>query len=60
MTQKVKLTDVETLTLYRGKMTQSRRSKPVPQLNCVGGDACGIAEAEPEVMQVLLSLKFHA
>ena len=39
--QKVLLKDVRTLTLHRGKMTTGRRSSPVPQMNCVGGNACG-------------------
>lgn len=32
MYQKVKLKDVDVLTLYQGKMTNGRRSAPVPQL----------------------------
>ena len=32
MYQKTKLKDVEVLTLYQGKMTNGRRSSPVPQL----------------------------
>ena len=37
MYKKVKLKDVDTLTLYQGKMTNGRRSAPIPQLqvlNC--------------------------
>ncbi|KAI9340800.1 hypothetical protein DFJ73DRAFT_551385 [Zopfochytrium polystomum] len=41
--QKVLLKDVSVLTLYEGKMTNGRRSAPVPQLKCVGGDACHAA-----------------
>jgi len=35
----VKLSNVEVLTLYHGRMTTGRRSAPVPQLQCVGGSA---------------------
>jgi len=35
----VNLGDVKVLTLYHGKMTNGRRSAPVPQLKCVGGSA---------------------
>ncbi|ODM98944.1 Store-operated calcium entry-associated regulatory factor [Orchesella cincta] len=38
---KVKLNDVQVLTLYTGAMTTGRRSSPVPQLRCVGGSANG-------------------
>jgi len=34
---KVKLKDVEVLTLVEGRMTTGRRSSPVPQFTCVGG-----------------------
>lgn len=30
----------QTLTLRNGAMTTGRRSAPVPQINCIGGDAC--------------------
>ncbi|KAI8362966.1 hypothetical protein B0O80DRAFT_432320 [Mortierella sp. GBAus27b] len=46
---KVLLKDVQTITLHRGKMTAGRRTSPVPQLNCVGGNACG--DYEPAVVQ---------
>jgi len=36
---KVKLSDVKTLTLSQGKKTTGRRSAPVQQLNCIGGSA---------------------
>ncbi|CAL1546343.1 unnamed protein product [Lymnaea stagnalis] len=36
---KVLLSDVKVLTLHNGRMTNSRRSSPVPQLKCVGGSA---------------------
>ncbi|KAI9224062.1 hypothetical protein BC828DRAFT_340834, partial [Blastocladiella britannica] len=45
---RVLLADVPTLTMYKGKMTTSRRSPPVQQIMCVGGDACG--QYEPEVI----------
>jgi len=45
----VRLEDVSVLTLRRGRQTQARRSAPIPQLTCVGGDAC--RDATIEVMQ---------
>mmetsp|Transcript_27742 Transcript_27742/g.64535 ORF Transcript_27742/g.64535 Transcript_27742/m.64535 type:complete len:175 (+) Transcript_27742:137-661(+) len=36
----VDLNDVASLTFRRGKQTAGRRSAGVPQLSCVGGDAC--------------------
>jgi len=46
---KVKLKDVQVLTLKDGKMTTGHRSSPVPQLNCVGGSAQG--KFRPQVVQ---------
>ncbi|ODM92556.1 Store-operated calcium entry-associated regulatory factor, partial [Orchesella cincta] len=46
---KVKLRDVQVLTLYSESMTSGRRSSPVPHLRCVGGGAsCGYT---PKVVQ---------
>ncbi|KAG9294973.1 hypothetical protein G9A89_017767 [Geosiphon pyriformis] len=51
----VLLTTVKTLTLYKGKKTTGKRTSPgvlsveVPQIECVGGDACHIFE--PDVIQ---------
>merc|ERR1712012_717552 len=50
MFKKVKLKDVDVLTLYQGKMTNGRRSSPVPQLSCRGGTA-GCGAFVPEVVQ---------
>jgi len=47
--QRVRLQDVQVLTLHQGKMTTGRRSSPVPQLNCVGGSAKGLFN--PQVVQ---------
>lgn len=47
--KKVKLKDVQVLTLQQGEYTTGRRSSPVPQLQCLGGSAgCGNA---PSVVQ---------
>ena len=46
---KVRLKDVQVLTLKDGKMTTGHRSSPVPQLNCVGGSAQG--KFRPQVVQ---------
>ena len=37
---RVKLSSIKTLTLSDGRMTSFRRTAPVPQLKCVGGDGC--------------------
>jgi len=37
----VNLQDVNALTFYDGRMTTGKRSRPVPQLTCVGGAGCG-------------------
>ena len=47
---KIKLTDVNVITLQQGKMTNSRRTHPVPQLQCVGGTA-GCSAFTPRVVQ---------
>lgn len=44
------LSEVSTLTLHHGKMTNARRSHPVPQLKCVGGTA-GCNAFVPQVVQ---------
>ena len=46
---KVRLQDVQVLTLKSGKMTTGRRSSPVQQLKCVGGSAQGAFN--PQVVQ---------
>ena len=38
---RVRLQDIQVLTLKHGKMTTGRRSSPVQQLKCVGGSAQG-------------------
>ncbi|KAF8460388.1 hypothetical protein BDZ91DRAFT_664454, partial [Kalaharituber pfeilii] len=43
---KIKLSQVQRLTLRNGMMTTGRRTKPVPQLKCVGGDAKGLYEVD--------------
>lgn len=49
---RVLLSEVKTLTLEKGKMTNGRRSSPVPQLACVGGSA-GCHSFQPVVVQCL-------
>lgn len=53
----IKLSDVQVLTLYNGKMTNGRRSSPVPQLKCVGGSA-GCNAFIPQVQHFLHKSKF--
>lgn len=50
MYQKTKLKNVDVLTLYQGRMTNGRRSAPVPQLQCKGGTA-GCGAFIPEIVQ---------
>ncbi|CAO3570549.1 unnamed protein product [Mortierella alpina] len=47
--KKVRLRDVQTLTFHKGRLTTGRRTSPVPQTSCVGGNACG--DFEPDVIQ---------
>jgi len=48
--QKVKLKDVDVLTLYQNKLTNGRRSSPIQQLQCRGGTA-GCSAFIPDVVQ---------
>ncbi|KNE54018.1 hypothetical protein AMAG_00014 [Allomyces macrogynus ATCC 38327] len=52
--RRVLLRDIDTLTFTKGAMTTGRRSRPVPQMECAGGDACWEPNAQPEVMQCKL------
>ena len=47
--ERVRLEDVEVVTLTRGAFTTGRRSSPVAQLACVGGSGRG--EEQPEIVQ---------
>jgi hypothetical protein len=38
----VLLSNIKTLTLHNGRQTTARRGPPVPQLECVGGNARGL------------------
>nr|XP_019939439.1 PREDICTED: store-operated calcium entry-associated regulatory factor [Paralichthys olivaceus] len=46
----VLLRDVQVLTLYKGRYTRAQRSRPIPQLQCVGGSA-GCHAFVPDVVQ---------
>lgn len=48
--ERVLLRDVQALTLYPGQYTNSRRTSPIPQLQCIGGTA-GCAAYTPDVVQ---------
>ena len=39
-TDSMNLAEVKALTFYKDRMTTSRRTSPIKQLNCVGGNAC--------------------
>ena len=49
--KKVLLRDVNVLTLYPGKMTTSRRSSPVPQLECSNSGSAPCSAFQPRVIQ---------
>ena len=63
MFKKVKLKDVDVLTLYQGKMTNGRRSSPIPQLQVRPGlcgperDSIDFFSVEVEVQVVLHSFQ---
>lgn len=42
----VLLSNIKSLTLHGGRQTTSRRGPPVPQLECVGGNAKGLHEVD--------------
>ncbi|XP_015199412.2 store-operated calcium entry-associated regulatory factor [Lepisosteus oculatus] len=46
----VLLRELQVITLYKGQYTNSRRTSPVPQLQCIGGTA-GCGSFIPEVVQ---------
>ncbi|KAL6164740.1 hypothetical protein ACJQWK_09464 [Exserohilum turcicum] len=46
---RVKLSNIQSLTLRKGQQTSARRVDPIPQLKCIGGSARGLYE--PEVMR---------
>ncbi|XP_067122393.1 store-operated calcium entry-associated regulatory factor-like [Centruroides vittatus] len=47
---RIKLTELKTVTLYSGRLTNGRRSAPISQLKCVGGSA-GCSAFIPKVVQ---------
>lgn len=47
----VLLENIKSLTFVRRKMTAGRRSAPMNQLNCIGGNACGRYELQPSTVQ---------
>lgn len=47
---RIKLKDIQVITLQKGKLTTGRRSSPVPQLQCVGGSA-GCKAFQPSSVQ---------
>lgn len=49
---KILLKEVPVLTFAHDQMTQGRRSKPVPQLACIGGSAKSRPDLYPETVQV--------
>lgn len=48
--KKVRLRDLTAITLHADKQTSARRSSPISQLECVGGDACH--DFQPKVVRV--------
>jgi hypothetical protein len=45
-TERILLEDINILTFYKGEFTTGRRLRPIPQLNCVGGEGCKLFEPE--------------
>ncbi|XP_063726494.1 store-operated calcium entry-associated regulatory factor-like [Symsagittifera roscoffensis] len=48
---KVRLTDIKTLSFHNGAYTTGRRSRPVPQMTCISGSACGQSSFKPSSAQ---------
>ena len=48
---KVRLTDIKTLSFHQGSYTAGRRSSPVPHLTCTSGSACGQDHLQPTSAQ---------
>eukprot|EP01129_Flabellula_baltica_P017503 TRINITY_DN9716_c0_g1_i1.p1 TRINITY_DN9716_c0_g1~~TRINITY_DN9716_c0_g1_i1.p1 ORF type:complete len:249 (+),score=48.20 TRINITY_DN9716_c0_g1_i1:35-748(+) len=51
--QKVRLTDIPSLTFYEGYMTTARRSAPVQTLNCIGGSARREYQSYPKIVECM-------
>lgn len=49
--ESVLLKNVNSLTFRTNQFTTGRRSSPIPQLNCVGGDAAHLRELHPTTVQ---------
>lgn len=49
--QKMQLKDVKSMTFYYDRWTTGKRTAPVLQLDCVGGDACSLSNYLPTVVQ---------
>eukprot|EP00158_Paraphelidium_tribonemae_P010206 Partr_v1_DN38804_c0_g1_i1_m9715 putative transmembrane protein 66 len=49
--EKVRLTDVQTITLFEDGQTTGRRSRPVPQLECRGKGCGGVGAWRPPAVQ---------
>ena len=47
----IPLKNVESLTFGTNQFTNGRRSSPIPQLNCVGGNAAHLRELHPSTVQ---------
>ncbi|XP_018413401.1 PREDICTED: store-operated calcium entry-associated regulatory factor [Nanorana parkeri] len=47
---RVLLKDIQAITLYSDRYTNARRSSPIPQLKCIGGNA-GCSAMTPQVVQ---------
>lgn len=49
--ESVLLKNVDSLTFRNNQFTTGRRSSPIPQLNCIGGDAAHLRELHPTTVQ---------
>lgn len=48
---RIAIRDIEALTFYKGQWTTARRTTSIPQLQCVGGSAAGVASSIVNTIQ---------
>ena len=51
VSESIRIQDIKSLTLYKGQVTTSRRTQPIPQLKCIGGTAYKDPYPGPDVVQ---------
>jgi hypothetical protein len=48
--QSINTRDITSLTFHKNRLTTARRTSAIPQLNCVGGDACDYSHSNIDVV----------